>query len=218
MSFCLLHSCSIEYWERFGQTYSEMIEAMSPQPDEVIVASLVPLNVPSFIRNIETKELFWDGCYEAAVACESKWIVPLGIDMIMKPDGLANLDRDCDVISIAGVMSDGRPFKADPQGYERIFDIDWNPMSGMPVIRREIAVRFPPRRTPYADWINWFEFKKAGLRVEFDEQVRFIHVRHPNAISYSPNPKGEADVRVMRDLFKQHEIAPGMDFPPIILE
>lgn len=217
MSFCILHSCSIEYWERFGQTFSTMLEEMSPRADEVIIASLVPLDVPSFIKNIPTKELFWDGCYDATLASETDWIVPVGIDMIVKPDGLTNFDYDCDVVSIAGVLSDGRPFKADPTGYQNIMDIDHNPMSGMPVIRRNIAVAFPPRRSPYADWIMWMEFHKAKLRVEFDEQVRFIHVRHPDAISYNPNMQGEADVRLMRSLLKDHDFARTMDFPPHLL-
>ena len=217
MSFCILHSCSIEYWEKFGETFSEMLEVMSPQADEVIIASLIPLPVPSFIRNIQTKELFWDGCYDAAKATKCDWILPLGVDMVMMPDGLVGLDYDCDVISIAGITSDNRPFKADPYGYERIMEIDHNPMSGMPVLSRETALRFPPRRSPYADWINWMEFRKAGLRVAFDEKVRFIHVRHPEAISYSPHPKGEADVRLMRELLREHDVAPGMDFPPVLL-
>jgi hypothetical protein len=218
MSFLLTHCCSIEYWEKFGKQYVAMIEAMNPQPDEVILSSLVPLPVPSSIRNIITKELFWDGVNEAVEASSCDWVVPAGVDQIMLPDALVGLDRDCDVISIAGRTQHGESFQASPDGYAGILTSTTNPMAGMTVMRRNVHLAYPARRSMYADWIQWMEFRKAGLRVEFDTTQRFIHWRHPEAVSFQPHPQGEADVALFRSLINDHEIVPGQEFPPVVVK
>ena len=195
-----------------------MIEAMDPKPDEIIVSSLVPLDVPSWIRNIITKELFWDGIKEAVELSSCDWVVPAGVDQIMLPDSLVGLDRDCDVISIAGRTQNDQLFQADPDGYERILTIPINPMSGMTISSRDSFLAFPTRRSPYSDWIQWMEYRKSGLNVQFDTTQRFIHWRHAEAMSLKPNPQGEADVALFRDLINEHEVVPGLEFPPEILK
>ena len=218
MSFLLTHCCSVEYWQKFGEQYTSMIEAMNPKPDEIILSSLVPLDVPPSVRNIITKELFWDGINEAVELSSCDWVVSAGVDQIMLPDSLVGLDRDCDVISIAGRTQNDSLFQADPDGYENILTLKRNPMSGMTVCRRESYLRFPTRRSPYSDWIQWMEFRKAELNVQFDTTQRFIHWRHPDAMSFLPNLQGEADVAMFRDLINEHEVVPGVEFPPRILK
>ena len=51
---------SVEYWEKWGGQFVDMIEQLPTKPDEVVIASLVPLDVPDFIRNVRTTNLFWD--------------------------------------------------------------------------------------------------------------------------------------------------------------
>jgi len=218
MTFLMTHCCSVEYWEKFGQQYVTMIEAMNPKPDEVILSSLVPLDVPSWIRNIITEELFWDGVNEAVEMSSCDWVVPAGVDQIMLPDALVGLDRDCDVISIAGRTQYGELFQANPDGYQTILGSVSNPMSGMTVMRREVHLAYPARRSMYSDWIQWMEFRKAELRVEFDTTNRFIHWRHPEAVSFQAHPQGEADVVLFRSLINQYQIVPGQEFPPIVVK
>ena len=218
MTFLMTHCCSVEYWQKFGEQYVTMIEAMNPKPDEVILSSLVPLDVPSWIRNIITEELFWDGVNEAVEMSSCDWVVPTGVDQIMLPDALVGLDRDCDVISIAGRTQHGELFQANPDGYETILGSVSNPMSGMTVMRREVHLAYPARRSMYSDWIQWMEFRKAELRVQFDTTNRFIHWRHPEAVSFQAHPQGEADVALFRSLINQFEIVPGQEFPPIVVK
>jgi hypothetical protein len=218
MSFLLTHCCSVEYWQKFGEQYTSMIEAMNPKPDEIILSSLVPLDVPPSVRNIITKELFWDGINEAVELSSCDWVVSAGVDQIMLPDSLVGLDRDCDVISIAGRTQNDILFQADPDDYQRILSITTNPMSGMTVSSRGSFLSFPTRRSPYSDWIQWMEFRKAELNVQFDTTQRFIHWRHPDAMSFRPNLQGEADVAMFRDLINEHEVVPGVEFPPRILK
>jgi hypothetical protein len=217
MTFLMTHCCSVEYWQKFGEQYVTMIEAMNPKPNEVILSSLVPLDVPSWIRNIITKELFWDGVNEAVEMSSCDWVVPTGVDQIMLPDALVGLDRDCDVISIAGRTQHGELFQANPDGYQTILGSVSNPMSGMTVMRRKVHLAYPARRSMYSDWIQWMEFRKADLRVEFDTTNRFIHWRHPEAVSFQAHPQGEADVAFFRSLINQFEIVPGQEFPPIVV-
>ena len=218
MSFLLTNSSSIEYWNKFGGQYVAMIEAMNPQPDEVIIASLVPLNVPPFIRNIITKELFWDGIYEAVQASSCDWVVLAGVDQIMLPDGLVGLDRDCDAISIAGSTQHGELFQANPDGYERILTSTNNPMGGMTVVKRDVYLAYPWRRSMYSDWIQWMQFRKVNIHVQFDTTQRFIHWRHPEAISFQPYPQGESDAALFRNFINHYQIVPGQDFPPLLVE
>lgn len=218
MSFLLTNSSSVEYWDKFGGQYIAMIEAMNPQPDEVIVASLVPLDVPAFICNIITKELFWDGIYEAVQESSCDWVVLAGVDQIMLPEGLVDLDRDCDVIAISGRTQYGQLCEANPDGYQRILTSENNPMGGMTVVRRDVYLAYPWRRSMYSDWIQWMQFRKADMRVEFDTTQRFIHWRHPEAISFLPYPQGEADASLFRTFINHYEIVPGQDFPPIVIE
>ena len=146
------------------------------------------------------------------------WVVPTGVDQIMLPDALVGLDRDCDVISIAGRTQHGELFQANPDGYETILGSVSNPMSGMTVMRREVHLAYPARRSMYSDWIQWMEFRKAELRVEFDTTNRFIHWRHPEAVSFQAHPQGEADVALFRSLINEFEIVPGQEFPPIVVK
>jgi hypothetical protein len=217
MTFLMASCSSVEYWEKFGQQYVAMIEAMNPKPDEVILSSLIPLDVPSWISNIITEELFWDGINKAVETSSCDWVVLAGVDQIMLPDALVDLDRDCDVISIAGRTQHGELFQANPDGYQTILGSVSNPMSGMTVVRQETYLAYPWRRSMYSDWIQWMEFRKAELRVEFDTTYRFVHWRHPEAVSLQAFPQGEADVTLFRSLINQFKIVPGQEFPPIMV-
>lgn len=218
MSVGIAACASVEYWEKWGGQFVDMIEQLDTKPDEVVIASLVPLDVPSFIKNVSTKELFWDSWNDAFAALSTDWVWPHGIDDIIYPNWFDGLVLDTDVVSITGMQSTGDLFQADEAGYARILQSGNNPMSGSTMSRREVLLAVPFRRTRWADWVWWLEVCKHGYSVRFDKEPRFTHVRHPEALSIKGDVQGEADVALVQSMLAAGDIVRGQDFPPIMVK
>ena len=209
---------SVEYWEKWGGQFVDMIEQLETKPDEVVIASLVPLDVPSFINNVSTQELFWDSWNDAFAALSTDWVWGFGLDDLILPNWSDGLVLDTDVVSITGQQSPGGLFQADEAGFERMLDSGNNPMSGSMIFSREVASAVPFRRTRWADWVWWLEVRKHGYSVRFDKEPRFVHVRHPEALSIKGDVQGQADVALMQSMLAAGDVVRGQEFPPIAVK
>jgi hypothetical protein len=217
MSIALVGCSSVEYWQRWGQQFCESIQAMRTKPDEVIIASLEPLNAPDFVTNIETKELFWDSWNDAIRHSTTDWVWPVGVDDLFEVDAVENLDESAEVIAVAGRESTGASFVPDPHGFERILEVGFNPMRGSIMLRREVAVALPWRPVKWADWMLWCEIRHHGYRVVFDSQSRMVHVRHAGAISMNSDSEAEAQVNKLKHWLLTVGVKPGAEWPPVLL-
>ena len=74
MNVAIIGCASVEYWARWGDQFCASVEAMRTKPAEVIVASLKPLDVPGFVTNIRSTELFWDSWNDAIRHSTADWV------------------------------------------------------------------------------------------------------------------------------------------------
>jgi hypothetical protein len=209
---------SVEYWEKWGGQFVDMIEQLPTKPDEIVVASLVPLDVPDFIRNVRTAQLFWDSWNDGFAALSTDYVWGFGLDDLILPNWADGLVLDTDVVSITGEQRPGGLFQADEANYARMLHSGNNPMSGSIIIRRDVALACPFRRTQWSDWVWWLEVNKHGYSVRFDKEPRFVHVRHAEALSIRSSVEGQADVALMQSMLAAGDIVRGQEFPPVAVK
>ena len=217
MNVAIIGCSSVEYWARWGDQFCASVEAMRTKPAEVIVASLEPLSVPSFVTNILSTELFWDSWNDAIRYSTAEWVWPTGIDDLFEVDALDGLNEAADVIAVSGMESTGQTFFPDAGGFERILTSSDNPMRGSIMLRRSVAVELPWRRTKWADWCQWCEIRAGGYLVDFDTKVRFNHTRHAEALSLHPDPVAQQHVELLKRLLLDGRVVRGPEWPPVLL-
>jgi hypothetical protein len=219
MSISLVACCSsLEYWERWGNQFCSTIEGLQTKPDEVIVASLVPLPVPDYITNIQSEIMYWDSINDGIRHASSEWVWPVGTDDLIDPHALDDIDFRGDVIAVSGVQSTGHSFFADPEGFRNILHIGHNPMRGSMMFRREVGLALQFRRVKNADWMLWSEIRHNGYEVQFDPKVRFTHVRHAEAMSVNPDAEADRQVEVFKGLLLDGKVKAGAEWPPVLLD
>jgi hypothetical protein len=209
---------SVEYWDKWGGQFVDMIEQLPTKPDEIVVASLVPLDVPDFIRNVRTANLFWDSWNDGFAALSTEYVWGFGLDDLIMPNWADGLVLDTDVVSITGEQRPGGLFQANEAGFARMLESGNNPMSGSMIMRRQVVLDVPFRRTRWADWVWWLEVRKHGYSVRFDKEPRFVHVRHAEALSLNSDVQGQADVELVQSMLAAGDIVRGQEFPPVAVK
>lgn len=218
MSVGIAACASVEYWSRWGGQFVDMYQKLERKPEQVVIASLVPLDVPDYFTNVPTQRMFWDSWNDAIAALSTDWVWPQGIDDLISPNWADGLVLDSDVVSITGYQSPGGLFQANENGWAGMLNNGNNPMSGSMMFRREVALAVPFRRTRWADWVWWLEVGRQGYSVRFDKEPRFTHVRHADALSLNSDVQGQADVDLVRSMLLEGDIVPGQEFPPVAVK
>ena len=215
MSVAIITAVWGTYWDRFGQAFQDSTANLDPAAAQVIVASPMALDVADHVQNVEfSGERMWDSFSAAAQAVTADWIWAVGIDDTYPTDALVDLPQDCDVISVAGQRSDGIQWAANPNGYDKILGIGYNPMQGSCIVRRHVWQLAPWRRVVWPDWMQWLEIRKLGLKVAFDPKPRYHFLRHDGAHSMNASAIGEAEIDQMRGILRAGHVKPGLVFPP----
>jgi hypothetical protein len=209
-----------DFWDRFGEQFIEQMEKLNTEPDEVIVSSPVPLNLPKRWVEIVQPDKKWDSWNDTMFTARSEWVMPVGMDDIWYPDaldGLTDVNDDVKIISNPW-MQDGQLWAASEEGFNQILHVSHNPMVGGYLIRRSVLWSIPFRQVVWNDWIQWMEIKKLGYKVAFRGNPCGDHVRRPDSYSIRPDPNGELQCEQMRAILREHEVVPGVEFPPLILK
>ena len=209
-----------DFWDRFGQQFIEQMEKLNTKPDEVIVSSPTALNLPKHWHEIVQPHHKWSNWNDTMFAASSDWVMPVGMDDIWYPDALDGLtDVDDDVKIICNPwMQDGRVWAATQEGFNQILHVSHNPMVGGYLIRRSILWSIPFRQVVWNDWIQFMEIKKLGYKVAFRGNPCGDHIRRPDSYSIASNANGELECEQMRAILREHEVVPGVEFPPQILK
>jgi len=209
-----------DFWDRFGGQFVEQMEKLNTEPDEVIVSSPVSLNLPKHWHEIVQPHHKWSNWNDTMFAANSDWVMPVGMDDIWFPDALDGLtDVDDDVYAICNPwMQDGRLWAADPIGFENILHSSHNPMLGGMLMRRSILNFVQFREVVWNDWIYWMEVRKLGYKVAFRGNPCGDHIRRPDSYSIAPQANGELQCEQMRAILREHDVVPGVEFPPQILK
>jgi hypothetical protein len=209
-----------DFWDRFGGQFIEQMEKLNTEPDEVIVSSPVALNLPKHWHEIVQPHHKWNNWNDTMFAANSDWVMPVGMDDIWFPDALDGLtDVDDDVKIICNPwMENGQLWSANQESFDQILHVSHNPMRGGSLIRRSVLWSIPYRQVVWNDWIQWIEIKKLGYKVAFRGNPCGDHIRRSDSYSIAPQANGELECEQMRAILREHEIVPGVEFPPLILK
>ena len=209
-----------DFWDRFGEQFIEQMEKLNTEPDEVIVSSPVPLNLPKHWVEIVQPHHKWSNWNDTMFTAHSEWVMPVGMDDIWYPDaldGLTDVDEDVKIICNPW-MQDGQVWASTEEGFNQILHVSHNPMMGGLLIRRSVLWSIPYRQVVWNDWIQWMEIKKLGYKVAFRGNPCADHIRRPDSYSIAPKSNGELECEQMRAILREHEVVPGVEFPPLILK
>ena len=209
-----------DFWDRFGGQFVEQMEKLNTEPDEVIVSSPVPLNLPKHWHEIVQPHHKWNSWNDTMFAANSDWVMPVGMDDIWFPDaldGLTDVDEDVKIICNPW-MQDGQVWAASQEGFNQILHVSHNPMLGGLLIRRSVLWSIPFRQVVWNDWIQFMEIKKLGYKVAFRGNPCGDHIRRPDSYSITSKANGELECDQMRAILREHEVVPGVEFPPRILK
>jgi hypothetical protein len=206
------------YWAEFGDQFQASTAALQPAAAQVIVASPEQLYVAPHVTNVRSSINMWDSFSDAASHVTADWIWAVGVDDTYPVDALADLPEDCDVISVAAQRADGAPWAANPNGFVKMLGVSYNPMLGSCIVRRHVWGMVPWRRVVWPDWMQWLEIHKLGLSVRFDKRPRYFFTRHEGAHSMNPSVQGQAEIDHMRGILQNHDVVPGVMFPPELVD
>jgi hypothetical protein len=209
-----------DFWDRFGGQFVEQMEKLNTEPDEVIVSSPVPLNLPKHWHEIVQPHHKWNNWNDTMFASNSEWVMPVGMDDIWYPDaldGLTDVDDDVNIIAFP-CMQDGHLWAANQEGFNQILHVSHNPMLGGSLIRRSVLWSIPYRQVVWNDWIQWMEIRKLGYKVAFKTKPICDHIRRDDSYSIRGDANGELQCEQMRAILREHEVVPGVEFPPQILK
>ena len=209
-----------DYWDRYGEQFIEQMSKLNTEPDEVIVSSPKALKLPKDWHEIIQPHHKWNNWNDTMFAAWSDWVMPVGMDDIWYPDaldGLTDVDEDVNIICNPW-MQDGQLWAASEEGFNQILNISNNPMLGGILIRRSVLWSIPYRQVIWNDWIQWMEIKKLGYKVAFKGNPCGDHIRRSDSYSIAPKANGELECEQMRAILREHEVVPGVEFPPLILK
>lgn len=209
-----------DFWDRFGVQFIEQMSKLNTEPDEVIVSSPKPLNLPKHWHEIVQPHHKWSNWNDTMFAAWSDWVMPVGMDDIWYPDaldGLTDVDEDVNIITYPWTQ-DGTINGPTQEGFDQILHVSHNPMVGGYLIRRSVLWSIPFRQVVWNDWIQWMEIKKLGYKVAFKPTPVCEHIRRPDSYSIAPKANGELECEQMRAILREHEVVPGVEFPPRILK
>ena len=208
------------FWDRFGAQFIEQMEKLNTEPDEVIVSSPVPLNLPKHWHEIVQPHNKWDCWNDTMFAARSEWVMPVGMDDIWFPDaldGLTDVEDDVDVISVP-CMENGKRWEATNDGYNQLLELPYNPMQGAYLIRRSRLNAVPFRHVVYNDWMQFMEMKKLNYKITFKTMPIVDHIRRPDSYSIGVIPGGVEECEQMRQILLKYDVVPGTEFPPTLKE
>ncbi len=209
-----------DFWDRFGGQFVEQMEKLNTEPDEVIVSSPMPLNLPKHWHEIVQPHHKWSNWNDTMFAANSDWVMPVGMDDIWFPDaldGLTDVDDDVQIICNPWIEN-GQLWSANQESFDQILHVSHNPMRGGTLIRRSVLWSIPYRQVVWNDWIQWMEIKKLGYKVAFRGNPCGDHIRRTDSYSIAPQANGELQCEQMRAILREHDVVPGVEFPPQILK
>lgn len=207
--------CWGDYWDKYGQRWIKTVQALDPQPSEIIVAVDRPVDLPDGWKyRVAKQPYFFEGWMDVWEAAENDYVAFLSMDDLMPTDGLADLVLEGDIIVSGLVHSDGTESVPTKEKYDNIFNEDWYPLVGYIIMRKDVLQKVRWRPITWQDWIAALEFKHLNLDVRFDPRIRYIYSMHKNQHSRRNTADGYAAVKLMKELLPTGRVIHDASWPP----
>jgi hypothetical protein len=185
------------FWGKYGDKWTECVNAMSPAPDRVIVASDEPIDTKFEVVICQTKKLgpMRNAALEIA---DTEWFVPADLDDLPMPNYIANLNNDYDIHSFA-LQIGNEVYKGNAEQWDKAFhNHAENPLISCSAYKTELGKKIKYRDVGWEDWAFWLDMKKAGATVFWDDTVRYIYRRPPNSLSQQDIQEKTLQIRKMK--------------------
>ena len=207
--------CWGDYWDKYGERWIKTVQALDPQPAEIIVSVDRPVELPNGWKQMRPREpYFFEAWMDVFQAAENEYVAFLSMDDLMPPDGLADLTLEGDVVVCGLVHSDGNVSIPTKEKYDNIFNENWYPLVGYLIIHRDLLTKVRWRPVVWQDWVAALEFKYLNLDVRFDNRVRYIYSMHPDQHSRKNPGEGWEAIRLMKELLPTGRVIHDASWPP----
>jgi hypothetical protein len=158
---------------------------------------------------------FWDGYNALVDEAKGEWLVPLMLDDTMPSDALDGLILDCDVECSVAIDSNNQLMIPSLERYMNILDEDWFPLTGFPIMTKQVAQKYPYRPVYWADWVATIEWFAAGVTVRISDKVRYNYTLSKNQRSRPRNPQEAFEqIELMKQMVRGCGVKPGSCWPP----
>ena len=202
------------YWPRFGQRFLASIERADPQPDQIVIVSDRPLDVPSWVELVVVAEgrrfLMYN---DLAQHCRCDWLMPVAIDDEYTVDAFVPVESDADVICFPGQQAGGASWIAmttDPNALASAWNAPNNPINGGVIWRTSTLREIPMRDYIYHDEVLWAEWSYFGKKLHLDSRVRVIWHRWSGSNSWPANHAGEQQAQEFKRKLREGLIQKGI--------
>jgi len=211
---------SAEYWDRFGEGWTASVLALDPKPEQVFIASEVPLVLPEgWLQVRAVQPLIWDAFTQVISESPTPYAMLVNIDDRLPTDALDDLVLAGDIICSAMIDTDGVVSVPSQNRYNNIVNAFWYPLMGSIIFHRSVLQRIPFRPTVWMDWIAAFEYKAHNLDVRFNKKIRYIYNIEGDRISNPANPsEAHTQVAIMRNMVRHGMPQPGNVWPPMLMK
>lgn len=222
-SLTLITTCWGDYWDRFGSKWLEIVTNLNPQPAEIMFVSREDIELPEMpnLTHLIDKNLGpanWYTGYARYASCE--WVTMFTLDDQMPLNGFTNLKLEGDVvIGPCRNIGDSTFHQCDihvptVESYEKILELDYYPLTGWAMFRKEVLVKIPSRPIDFEDWALFMEFRQHNVDVRADNAIRNFYFHHADQRSKNPDPGTLANIQYLRDLLPTGRVIPGAEWPP----
>jgi hypothetical protein len=170
-------------YDDYIPAWAESIKNLTTQPDKVIlVCKTAPEQLPIDVTVIVCDEPFTFGGWLnlAVAACDTDWIVWVGMDDTYRPcalDGIA--DSEADVMAYGMALSTGGT-RMPAATNAAVLQVAGNEVPCGSPFRRRLWERVPfqPQLGPYEDWALWVGFAHIGAVFENTGRIDFDYRWH----------------------------------------
>ena len=202
------------YWPRFGARMLASIERADPQPDQILVVSDREIDVPSWVELVVVEQgrrfLMYN---DLAQHCRCDWLLPVGVDDEMMPNGFVSVESDADVICYPGQQAGEATWVAatiDPNALAGAWNAPNNPLNGGVIWRTSTLLEIPVRDYIYQDEVLWAEWSYFGKTLQLDSRIRVVWHRWRGSNSWPANTEGERQAQDFKRKLREGLIQKGI--------
>jgi hypothetical protein len=220
-SLTLITTCWGDYWNRFGSKWLENVTLLNPQPAEILFISREDIELPDMpnLTHLIDETLGPDNWYTGYVRfAKYDWVTMFTLDDQMPLNGLKNLNLEGDVV-VGPCMNLGdfqyhQCHIHQPGNYKEILELDFYPLTGWAMFKKEILLKIPSRPIDWEDWALFLEFRQHNVDVRIDNKIRNYYVHHAGQRSKNVSSDAKEKIFYLKQLLPTGRVIPGAEWPP----
>lgn len=182
-------------YTHFLEQWCAGIRGLNTKPDQIVIAASDPTEVLQTVEGklpdykvTKPRTDFVLGSYlnHAIEACETDWIIWIGVDDRYRPhalDGLKFVNQDVRAMGMR--YTNGREWIPSNLSADQILRVTANEIPCGSAFRRALWEKYPfnTEMAPFEDWALWIGFAALGATFTSSGRVDFDYAEHPAQIT-----------------------------------